>query len=104
MAYINVAEWSPDQVTDWLKGMTNWMIMRWIFGRQVSHTNDQLSIIYHKHDICLSFRILSRDLICILYYVVIVLTIISIVECVPVIVSLFLFFVCFISRSHNVFK
>lgn len=21
MAYINVAEWSPDQVTDWLKGM-----------------------------------------------------------------------------------
>lgn len=20
MAYINVAEWSPDQVTDWLKG------------------------------------------------------------------------------------
>lgn len=23
MAYINVAEWSPDQVTDWLKGMTN---------------------------------------------------------------------------------
>lgn len=95
MAYINVAEWSPDQVTDWLKGMTNWMIMRWIFGRQVSHTNDQLSIIYHKHDICLSFRILSRDLICILYYVVIVLTIISIVECVPVIVSLFFIFCVF---------
>lgn len=23
MAYINVAEWCPDQVTDWLKGMTN---------------------------------------------------------------------------------
>lgn len=22
MAYINVAEWSPDQVTDWLKGKT----------------------------------------------------------------------------------
>lgn len=21
MAYINVAEWSPDQVTDWLKGI-----------------------------------------------------------------------------------
>lgn len=23
MAYIDVAEWSPDKVTDWLKGMTN---------------------------------------------------------------------------------
>lgn len=21
MAYINVAEWSPDQVTDWIKGL-----------------------------------------------------------------------------------
>lgn len=28
MAYINVVEWSPDQVTDWIKGMSpNYSVM-----------------------------------------------------------------------------
>lgn len=35
MAYVNVAEWKPDQVTDWLKGIEQLHILLSIITRPI---------------------------------------------------------------------